>query len=144
MEVAQSCSNVHVLLSLTNQRSRVTPMPFCSVRAPPRVGARIFLYAPGALSKVLPSASMHMAVCIGGSHAWYTPVATVHGALQSVATLCSVRQRSSNLKEGTGGPHCPLASRELAVLCRTSPYVTITVPSRAVTACTLHGHLLVL
>ena len=125
MEVARSRSNVRVLLSLTNQRSRVTPTPFCSARAPPRVGARIFLYAPGALSKVLPSASVHAAVRVGGSRAWYAPVATVRGALRSVATLCGVCQRSSNLKEGAGGPRCPLASRELAVLCRASPYVTI-------------------
>ena len=144
MEVTRSHSNVHILLSLTNQHSCVTPTPFCSVHTPPRVGAQIFLYAPGALSKVLPSASMHAAICVGGSRAWYAPVATVRGTPWSVATLCGIHQRSSNLKEGAGGLRCPLASHELAVLCRTSPYVTITAPSRAIAAHTLHRHLLVL
>ena len=109
----------------------------------PLVGARIFLYAPGVLSKVLLGAHMHTVIHICGSCAWYALVTTVCGALRSVATLCGVCRRISNLREGTGG-HCPLASHELAVLSHTSPYVTKTVLSQAIATHTLHGRLLML
>ena len=119
-------------------------MPFCSAHVPPLVGAQIFPYTPGALSKVLLGASMHAAIHVSGSHAWYMPVTMVHGVLQSVATLCSICQRSSNLREGAGEPRCPLTSCELAVLSHVLPYIIKTVLSWAVATRTLHRHLLVL
>ena len=76
--------------------------------------------------------------------AWYALVATVHGALWSVATLCGICQRCSNLREGVGGLCCPLASHELVVLSHMSPYITKTVPSWGVATRTLHRCLLVL
>ena len=94
--------------------------------------------------KVLLGASVHVAIHVSGSCAWYTLVTTVCGMLQSMAMLCGISQRSSNLRGGAGGLHCPLASHELAVLSHALPYVTKTVPSQAVAAHTLHGHLLVL
>ena len=97
----------------------------------------MFPYASCALSNVLLDASVYAAIRVWGSRIWCVPVATVRGALWSVATLCGVCQRSANLREGAGGPRYPLASHESVVSGRAPPYVTKTVPLRAAAAWTI-------